>query len=70
MTYLKEDPLFVHFSFILHFRHSTGFLMDALIRVMRNCFTCNMLQIISFFFYFYSLLVMAFQRYFFFSMDH
>lgn len=30
ITYLKEDPLFVHFSFILHFRHLMCFLMNAL----------------------------------------
>lgn len=52
-------------SFILHFRHLTCFLMNALIGVMRNCFSYNMLQIIAFSFYSYSLLVMAFHRYFF-----
>lgn len=65
ITYLKEDALFVHFSFILHFGHLTCFLRYAYIRMTRNSFSCNMLQIIAFSFYSYSLLVMAFHRYFF-----
>lgn len=39
--------------------------MNALIWVMRNSFSCNTQQIISFSFQSYSLLVMAFHRYFF-----
>lgn len=62
---LEGRPSIFAFLILSAFRHLTCFLMNALILVMRNSFSCNTQQIISFSFQSYSLLVMAFHRYFF-----